>query len=67
MNTSIVIPEVIHTEIYINHIGCIAILQPGDDHDDLIILSCKYQAMMVVEAINKLLETATFKTEEDEA
>lgn len=67
MSTSIVIPEIIHTEIYINHIGGITILQPGEDHDDLIILSCKYQAMMVVEAINKLLETATFKAEEDEA
>lgn len=65
MNTKIVIPEVIQTEIYINHIGCIAILQPGEDHDDLIILSCKSQARMLVKAINDLLKIATF--EEDEA
>ena len=65
MSTSIVIPEVIQTEIYINDFGGITIMQPGDEHDDLIVISCKYQAIMVVEAINKLLETATFK--EDEA
>lgn len=64
---TIVIPAVSRTEIYINQSGSISIMQPGEDHDDLIVLSCKYQAMMVVEAINKLLETATFKTEEDEA
>ena len=39
-------------------------MQPGDEHDDLIVISCKYQAIMVVEAINKLLETATFKEDE---
>lgn len=65
MNTTIIIPEVIQTEIYINDFGGITILQPGEDHDDLIILSCKHQARMVSKAINQLLKIAKF--EEDEA
>jgi hypothetical protein len=65
MKTSIVIPEVLQTEVYINDFGNIAIMQPGEDHDDLIILSCKHQARMVSKAINQLLKIAKF--EEDEA
>jgi len=65
MTTTIVIPQISRTEIYINQSGSISIMQPGEDHDDMIVLSCRSQAKTVVKAINDLLKIATFK--EDEA
>lgn len=67
-NTSIVIPEVSKTEIFVNSNEQITIRQPGLDDDNLIILSSKAHARAVSRAINQLLKIATFnpQTEDEE-
>lgn len=67
INTSIVIPEVSKTEIFVNADEQITIRQPGLDDDNLIILSSKAHARAVSRAINQLLKIATFNPQtEDE-
>jgi len=65
MTTEITLLTEYECRIFINANGGITIIQPGQSHDDMVILTSKSRVNQLIKALQVLKKTATFKPEEE--